>query len=414
MNSDVSVPSVYGNACPGSFRPKTCLPDPSTPVTFVSEQRFFPERSGINRRRSGRFSRSQRASVTSNAREPASARLLRPRKDLIIPTNGRRRVRRVSPWDRKTVSDDAAMSTQRIRPHGAAAVAGILLFPLRAVEQARGWRRFVLLLVYATIALPIAAVGWRRSQLAGLPDVGNTFEVPAARPGGPVPDDRNPFVLYRQAAGRFRDLSGDNDDSFSKANFRWAWADAKIRRWVADNLEAVSLLRAGSERPEACLEQPGTPTDLLDPDGGTIVSRLLAICQVALFEAGRLRTEGDPAGAWAFLKAVVRTSRDIERAVAEMLDPRHRFGSGSTRSGRRLGERPFRMTWPGATGRASSGLRWRCRGCAFIKWIRPRRRLRGPCHQKSWPGGASGSCSTPRLLGGWANWKRGARTIAGR
>ena len=210
------------------------------------------------------------------------------------------------------------MSTQRIRPDGAAAVAGILLFPLRAVEQARGWRRFVLLLAYAMIALPIVAVGWRRSQLAGLPDVGNTFEVPAPRPGGPVPDDRNSFVLYRQAAGRFRDLSGDKDDSF-KANFRWAWADANIRRWVTDNREAVSLLRAGSERPEACLEQPGKPTDLLDPDGGAIVSRLLAICQVALFEAGRLRTEGDPAGAWASLKAVVRASRDIERAAPRCL-----------------------------------------------------------------------------------------------
>ena len=211
------------------------------------------------------------------------------------------------------------MSTQRIRPHGAAAVAGILLFPLRAVEQARGWRRFVLLLVYATIALPIVAVGWRRSQVAGLPNVGNTFEVPALRPGGPVPDDRNAFVLYRQAAGRFRDLSGDNDDSLSKANFRWAWADVNIRRWVTDNREAVSLLRAGSERPEASLEQLVKPTDLLDPDGMPIVSRLLAVGQVALFEAGRLRTEGDPAGAWAFLKAVVRASRDIERAAPRCL-----------------------------------------------------------------------------------------------
>ena len=224
------------------------------------------------------------------------------------------------------------MSTQRILPHGAAAVAGILLFPLRAVEQARGWRRFVLLLAYAMIASPIVAVGWRRSQLAGLPEVGNTFEVPARRPGGPVPDDHNAFVLYRKAAGCFRDLRADEDDSYSKANFRWARDDAKIHRWVTDNREAVSLLRAGSERPEACLEQLVKPTDLLDPDGMPIVSRLLAVGQVALFEAGRLRTEGDPAGAWAILKAVVRASRDMERAsprsltiaiglVQEALDP---------------------------------------------------------------------------------------------
>jgi hypothetical protein len=91
------------------------------------------------------------------------------------------------------------MSTQRIRPHGAAAVAGILLFPLRAVEQARGWRRFVLLLAYAMIASPIVAVGWRRSQLAGLPDVGNTFEAPAPRPVVPVPPLAVPRLRVYQA-----------------------------------------------------------------------------------------------------------------------------------------------------------------------------------------------------------------------
>ena len=31
MNSDVSVPSVYGNACPGSFRPKNLLARPVYP-----------------------------------------------------------------------------------------------------------------------------------------------------------------------------------------------------------------------------------------------------------------------------------------------------------------------------------------------------------------------------------------------
>ena len=211
------------------------------------------------------------------------------------------------------------MRTQCIVPHGAAAVTGILLFPLRAVEQTRGWRRFVLLLAYAMIASPIAAVGWRRSQLAGLPDVGNTFECLPLRPGGPVPDDRNAFVLYRRAVGCFGDLRADEVDSYSGANFCWARADAKIRRWVTDNREAVTLLRAGSERPEACLEQLVKPTDLLDPDGITIVSRLRAVGQAVLFEAGRLGTEGDPAGAWAILKAVVRASRDMERASPRCL-----------------------------------------------------------------------------------------------
>ena len=66
------------------------------------------------------------------------------------------------------------------------AFAAILLFPLRAIERARGWRRLALLLLYVLIALPILALLWRRSQLAGLPDVGEPFDASGAR--GPPPE----------------------------------------------------------------------------------------------------------------------------------------------------------------------------------------------------------------------------------
>jgi hypothetical protein len=75
-------------------------------------------------------------------------------------------------------------------------------------------------------------------------------------------------------------------------------------------------LRAGSERPEAYLELPGHATGPLAlAEKQEVIRRLSWIGDAALFEAGRLRAEGDPAGAWALLKAVVRVSRDMERAV---------------------------------------------------------------------------------------------------
>src|SRR5262249_35501640 len=46
-----------------------------------------------------------------------------------------------------------------------------------------------------------------------------------------------------------------------------------------------------------------------------VIRRLSWIADAALFEAGRVRTEGNPAGAWALLKAAVRASRHMERAV---------------------------------------------------------------------------------------------------
>src|SRR5262249_40538761 len=145
---------------------------------------------------------------------------------------------------------------------------------------------------------------------------GNLFEMAAARPIAGMDDDRNAFVLYRRAAERVRELSRGEDESFSKADLRWSWADAALRRWVADNGEAISLLRAGSERPEASFELPGRPTNPLAAAGrGGVIGRLSWGGDAALLEAGRPRAEGDPGGAWALLKAVLRASRDMERAV---------------------------------------------------------------------------------------------------
>ncbi|QEH38995.1 hypothetical protein OJF2_76070 [Aquisphaera giovannonii] len=208
------------------------------------------------------------------------------------------------------------MSTEPARTRSEGTVLEILLSPLRAVERTRGWRRLGLLLLYAAVAVPILAILWRRSQLNGLPDVGDTFDLPGPRPAAGVPDDRNAFVPYGRAAEHFRDMSPAEGRSFSQANLRWSRADATLRGWVAEHREAISLLRAGSGRPEAYLERPGLASGPSDRAAGQeVIRRLSWIGNAAIFEAGRLRAEGDPAGAWAVLKAVVRVSRDMERAL---------------------------------------------------------------------------------------------------
>jgi hypothetical protein len=187
----------------------------------------------------------------------------------------------------------------------------ILLSPLRAVERARGWRRITLLTLYGMMALMAWGLLWRQSQLVGLPDVGEPLDMAAK-----VPDDRNAFVQYRQAADQFRDMNDAEGKSFEKANLSWSAADATMRRYVAEHGEAIALLREGSERPEAWLEVPARPTRLLETSEKLEIARRLSwIGDAALFEAGRLRASGDPAGAWALLKAVVRASRHIERVV---------------------------------------------------------------------------------------------------
>jgi hypothetical protein len=210
------------------------------------------------------------------------------------------------------------MTTEPVLTRRESVFTAVLLFPLRALERAHGWRRLALLIVYGLIALPILAVLWRRSQLAGLPDLGEAQLLPAAgaRAKVQLPDDQNAFAAYWQAAQRFREMTDSEQKSFSNANLSWSAADQVLRGWIAAHREAIALLRAGSERPEASLDLPGRATDWTTAvNDQEIVRRLFFIGDAALFEAGRLQSEGDPIAAWALLKAVVRASRDMERAA---------------------------------------------------------------------------------------------------
>jgi len=199
----------------------------------------------------------------------------------------------------------------------------IALSPFRAIERTRGWRRVGLVVLYGLIALVSWALLWRRAQLASLPDIGEPFDVAAFRSPARVADDRNAFVPYRLAAQRFRDMNRAEGESFSKANLAWSRADATIRGWVAEHDEAIALLCAGSERPEFFLDAPsGLPEIHKSPSvqaaniaNGVLAAQLSWIGTAGLFKAGRLRSEGDAAGAWTLLKAIVRASRHIEWAV---------------------------------------------------------------------------------------------------
>ena len=194
-------------------------------------------------------------------------------------------------------------------------LATIVLLPLRAIERSRGWRRVVLLVLYGLIALGTWAILWRRSQLAALPDVGDPFGA-AVRSPAPVPDERNAFVSYRRAIERFRDMNKAEGNSFSNADFAWARADATFRAWIAEHDEAISLLCAAAALPEFSIEVPADA--VVQPasmDNNMLVSRVFWIATAGLFKAGRLRLEGNPAGAWSLLSAIIRASRHIEWAV---------------------------------------------------------------------------------------------------
>ena len=190
------------------------------------------------------------------------------------------------------------MSTDRVRTQRPSVWVTVALAPLRAIERTRGWRRLGLLVLYGVVALVIGAFLWRRAQLAAVPDVGEPFDVAAFRSPARVPDERNAFAAYRLAAERSRDMSQADGPSFEKANLAWSRADAIMRGWVTENDAAISLLIDGAARPELLFgdtHRRSVYSAIFE--NGELGRRIGWIGTAGLFKSGRLRAEGDAAGA---------------------------------------------------------------------------------------------------------------------
>jgi hypothetical protein len=159
------------------------------------------------------------------------------------------------------------------------------------------------------VLLAILASGplWWATQLWGLPDIGDPFDLAAFR-SSKIPDDRNAFTLYAQAAARLKLSPKYLARSKAKIDVRGGWASAHpdVRRWVADNREALEVYRRGSERPDA-----------LDSDAAfaqgrvTTLTALWSLQQLVLLEASRRQEQGDMAGAWDWCRALLRTIHHV-------------------------------------------------------------------------------------------------------
>jgi hypothetical protein len=176
--------------------------------------------------------------------------------------------------------------------------------------------------IWCVILVPLAIVAgppvWWTIQLVGLPAVGDPFDV-AAFEASTVPDDRNAFVFYDQAAVLFKRATDYFKPSTPRINLRARWSKAapEFRQWVEQNHEALAAYRQGSERPEALDHAIESRTR----DHRTFQT-LWSLHLIVLLEASRLEENGDMAGAWAWYRAMRRTIHhvgmrgDVERRRA--------------------------------------------------------------------------------------------------
>lgn len=189
------------------------------------------------------------------------------------------------------------------RPRPSRPLLRVLIAPAHWLERARGRRRLALVLLYLLIAAVPGAYLWRAATLAGLPDVGDPFDVEAFR-ARTVPEAEDAVVYYRQAGARFREM----DANWALLTIPLPEYRSRLAAWSGANREALEFWRRGTERPRAHLRQGRDSA----PDDGGIQGNaniMLNLQGIAWLEAQRLEHAGDMAGAWAWYRAILRSDR---------------------------------------------------------------------------------------------------------
>ena len=165
----------------------------------------------------------------------------------------------------------------------------LIVAPFRWIGRSK---RRIWVAVLTALAMFAAPSLWWWTQLWGLPDIGEPFDVAAFR-AFKIPDDRNAFVLYREAADRLKPWDPHRKVAGNKADLKSSWSKAvpELRNWLLENREAMDLYRQASERPDA-----------LDPDILEFRRRWQSFQSMnyfqflALLEASRREEQGDLAG----------------------------------------------------------------------------------------------------------------------
>ncbi len=171
--------------------------------------------------------------------------------------------------------------------------------PFRWIGKSRRRIWTTALVLLAMIASPPL---WWATQLLGLPDIGEPFDIKEFQ-AFTIPNDRNAFVLYNQAATVLKPISDFQEGTSSQVDLfaRWSKASPGLRRWVEENRQALALYRQGAEKPDALDSDIGS-----NRENWRTFRALWSFRLLALLEGSRLEEAGDMAGAWSWYRAMLR------------------------------------------------------------------------------------------------------------
>jgi hypothetical protein len=183
----------------------------------------------------------------------------------------------------------------------------LLAVPLRWIGKSR--RRILgaaLLMIVVFAGPPL----WWAIQLISLPDIGDPFDFAAFR-AFTIPDERNAYVLYCQAAARLKPWVPSRTTTGRQVDWLVSWSKLvpEARQWADGNREALAIYRRGSELPDALGAFPKFRGDHEDLWGMAVSFQYFET--LALLESSRLEEQGDMAGAWGWYRAALRTIHHV-------------------------------------------------------------------------------------------------------
>lgn len=187
----------------------------------------------------------------------------------------------------------------------------VLMAPLFWLERARGRWRLLLLLVYLVVLLVVGTLLWRAMSLRGLPDIGDPFDVAAFLKTAEIPEERNAFALYQEAAARSLPLEPITTPSVGRQLKPVpVLRNSAIDAWIEANEISLALWLAATRRSDGVAVSPSGRTRYTNT---TVFERLSELTDLAKFAATRRMMRGEVAEAWTYYLGALRASRHITR-----------------------------------------------------------------------------------------------------
>jgi hypothetical protein len=173
--------------------------------------------------------------------------------------------------------------------------------------------RVATLAVVGLLALITGISVWRMRNADELPDVGDPFDVALALRPVEIPDRDNAYAAYAEARIALSNAPTEFWDAYWKTqtdNLIWSKAKPAVRLFLEKNRYALEIWREGSERPDALYHQP---SELAFDTTLPLLQEVFLHSGMAALEGSRLEEQWKMAEAWAWYRAMLRSSRLVGR-----------------------------------------------------------------------------------------------------